>query len=161
MSTADLYLIKPAELSPALLEIPQPASELYVRGALPDANVTFLTVVGSRKFSTYSKEACQKLIQGLASYPIVIVSGLALGIDTIAHQTALASGLTTLAFPGSGLDEKVLYPRSNIRLAREIIEKGGALVSEFAPDFHATPYSFPQRNRLMAGLARATLIIEA
>lgn len=161
MITPHIQIIKPEKISPALLEIPQPPLELYFQGKLPDPRSTFLTVVGSRKFSTYGKEVCQKLIQGLAGYPIVIVSGLALGIDTIAHETALESGLTTLAFPGSGLDEKVLYPRSNIRLAQEIIEKGGALVSEFEPDFRATPYSFPQRNRLMAGLSQATLIIEA
>jgi DNA processing protein len=104
---------------------------------------------------------CQKLIEGLKGYPIVIVSGLALGIDTLAHETALSVGLTTIAFPGSGIDRKVLYPASNRRLADKIIESGGALISEFAPNFKATIWSFPQRNRIMAGISKAVLIIEA
>jgi DNA processing protein len=97
----------------------------------------------------------------LKGYPIVIVSGLALGIDSIAHKTALSVGLKTVAFPGSGLSDKVIYPRTNIFLAKEIIENDGCLISEFEPDFISTLYSFPQRNRLMAGISKAVLIIEA
>lgn len=97
----------------------------------------------------------------MKGYPIVIVSGLALGIDTIAHKAALETGLITISFPGSGLRDSVLYPRSNIKLAKDIIENGGCLISEFEPDFISTVYSFPQRNRLMAGMSRAVLIIEA
>ena len=146
----------------SLSEIPQPPKNLYLVGAWPeDTGHVYLTVVGARKYSTYGKEVCEHLISELAGYPIIIVSGLAIGIDTIAHESALASGLKTLAFPGSGLDPKVLYPRNNQRLAQKIIDAGGGLISEFDPLFRATPYSFPQRNRLMAGLAQATLIIEA
>src|SRR3989344_5297892 len=132
---------------PQLLEIPQPPKELFI--------------VGSRKYTTYGKEACEKLIEGLRGYPIVIVSGLALGIDSIAHKKALDVGLTTIAFPGSGLDPKVLYPATNAHLAERIVEAGGAVISEFEPDFRATPWSFPQRNRLMAGISDAVLVIEA
>lgn len=117
--------------------------------------------MGSRKYTSYGKDICEKLIKGLKGYPIVIVSGLALGIDTIAHKTALEVGLVTISFPGSGLNDNVLYPRTNIKLAEEIIEKGGCLISEFEPDFISTVYSFPQRNRLMAGMSKAVLIIEA
>jgi DNA processing protein len=89
------------------------------------------------------------------------VSGLALGIDSIAHQAALNTGLKTIALPGSGLHPKVMYPRTNLRLAEEIIKNGGALLSEFEEKFKATTWSFPQRNRLMAGMSDAVLIVEA
>lgn len=147
---------------PALLrEIPDPPKHLYVRGALPDAGTTTLCVVGSRKHTAYGKDACERIIHGLAGRGITIVSGLALGIDTIAHRAALAVGLPTVAFPGSGLADDALYPSTNRELARRIVREGGALVSEFEPDFRATPYAFPQRNRLMAGFSHAVLIVEA
>ena len=128
---------------------------------MPKGDAKFLCVVGSRKYTDYGKEACQKLIAGLRGHNIVIVSGLALGIDGIAHRAALDAGLTTIAIPGSGLNPSVLYPSSNRQLAEKIIESGGALISEFEPMFKATTYSFPQRNRIMAGISHATLIIEA
>lgn len=157
----NIFKLKIKDFPKGLLEIPQPPKTLYVRGVLPSPNMIYLTVVGSRKYTSYGKDMCRRLITGLKGYPIVIVSGLAIGIDTIAHITALDEGLITISFPGSGLDSDVLYPRSNIRLAEEIIEKGGCLISEFEPKFIATIYSFPQRNRLMAGMSQATLIIEA
>jgi len=151
----------PGTVLAPLLEIPEPPVALYIEGELPSPDKILLTVVGSRRLSSYGREVCTELIRGLVGQPIVIVSGLALGIDTVAHQSALATGLVTLAFPGSGLDRSVLYPASNRQLAEKIIQSGGALISEYEPDFRATPYSFPRRNRLMAGLAKATLIIEA
>jgi DNA processing protein len=147
---------------PKLTEIPKPPKELYHEGELPDFNKNkLLTVVGSRKFSSYGKDVCQSLISGLSGYPIVIVSGLALGIDTIAHQSAVKANLKTIAVPGSGLDHSVLYPRSNYRLAREIIHAGGALLSEYSPKTQARPYTFPERNRIMVGMSDAVLLIEA
>lgn len=92
---------------------------------------------------------------------MVIVSGLAYGIDAEAHRAALDSGLVTVGVPGSGLNWDVLYPRANLNLAREILTAGGALLSEFKSDMKATDYTFPQRNRIMAGLSNATLMIEA
>ncbi|HRY62250.1 MAG TPA: DNA-processing protein DprA [Candidatus Paceibacterota bacterium] len=150
------------EFPKALLEIPQPPKQLYVEGELPDENeYIYLTVVGSRKFSNYGKDACEKLISELAGYNIVIVSGLAHGIDAIAHKAAMKAGLKTVGVPGSGLDRKVLYPSLNRKIADEIVSKGGALLSEFDPMQRATRYTFPQRNRIMAGLAKAILVIEA
>ncbi len=157
----DIYILKPEQLSKDLLEIPQPPKKLYIRGKVPKSNMVYLAVVGSRKYTSYGKDICEKLIKGLKGYPVVIVSGLAIGIDTIAHKTAIANNLTTISFPGSGLDNNVLHPRSNIKLAQEIINNGGCLISEFEPNFRATLYSFPQRNRLMAGISKAVLIIEA
>ena len=146
---------------PQLLEIPQPPKKLFLLGKLPNPETKFLTIVGSRKFSNYGKEACENIVAGLRGYNISIVSGLALGTDTIAHNAALEAGLHTIAVPGSGLDPKVIYPATNFHLARKIVESGGALISEFEPDFRATKWSFPQRNRIMAGLADAVLIIES
>jgi len=157
----DIYKLKFEQFPKPLLEIPQPPKTLYIRGKLPDPKMIYLAVVGSRKYTSYGKDICEKLIRGLKGYPIVIVSGLAMGIDSIAHRTALEVGLTTISFPGSGLDNNVLYPRMNIRLAQEIVDHGGCLISEQIPSFISTLYSFPQRNRLMAGISKAVLIIEA
>lgn len=144
-----------------LLEIPGVPKKLWVRGAMPPEGHKLLTVVGSRAITRYGQEVCEKLVSGLAGYPISIVSGLALGVDTCAHKAALAAGLHTLALPGSGIGDDVLYPRSNRTFAKEIIEKGGGLLSEYAPDEPSRVYYFPQRNRLMVGLADAVLLIEA
>ena len=148
------------KMPPALLQIPEPPKELYVVGEIPTEG-TFLCIIGSRKYTNYAKEACEKIIAGLAGYPIVIVSGLALGMDGIAHRAALKTGLPTIAVPGSGLGPKALYPVTNRNIAEEIIESGGALISEFADDFRPRLESFPQRNRIMAGMSHATLIVEA
>ncbi|MBI4068482.1 DNA-protecting protein DprA [Candidatus Kaiserbacteria bacterium] len=144
-----------------LTEISDPPKELYARGELPSEECEWLAVVGSRKYTPYGKSACEHLIAGLRGQPVVIVSGLALGIDAIAHKAALDAGLPTVAVPGSGLDWDVLYPRSNQSLARAILNAGGALLSEFEPSMKANDYTFPQRNRIMAGLCHATLLIEA
>ncbi len=150
------------DFPPLLRETPACPKKLFYRGSLPDWNAyTFLAVVGSRKYSNYGKEVCEHLIAGLSGYPIVIVSGLALGIDAVAHKAALSHKLKTIAVPGSGLNPRVLYPASHQQLAEKIIEADGALISEFEPDFKATPWSFPQRNRIMAGMSHAILVIEA
>ncbi len=153
--------LKTEQFPKQLFEIPQPPRVLYMRGKLPPADYIYLAVVGSRKYTSYGKEMCERLIRGLAGYPIVIVSGLALGIDSIAHRAALDTGLITMSFQGSGLDDSVLYPQNNIALAKHIVDSGGCLISEKESDFKATPYSFPERNRLMAGMSKAVLIIEA
>lgn len=151
------------DVFPKLLqEINDPPEKLFVQGTLPNDDTNkFLCVVGSRAYTPYGKEACEKLIAGLRGYPVVIVSGLALGIDSIAHRAALAAGLTTIALPGSGLHPSVLYPAAHRTLAEKILESGGALLSEFEETFRATKWSFPQRNRLMAGLSHAVLVVEA
>lgn len=149
-----------AEFSPILSEIPNPPEHLYIRGEVPSAR-KWLAVVGSRNYTNYGKQAVEHLISGLRGFPVSIVSGLALGIDALAHEAALRAGLHTIAVPGSGIADSVIYPRRNRNLARRILESGGALVSEFEPDFDATQWSFPKRNRIMAGLSHAVLLIEA
>lgn len=154
--------LSPSDFPSLLKEINDPPEILYLEGEYPKENeYKFLAVVGSRKYSRYGQEACQELIAGLAGYPIAIVSGLALGIDAIAHQSALKNNLITVAIPGSGLDRKVLHPFSNHRLADEIVERGGCLISELEPECPAGIHTFPRRNRIMAGLSHAVLIIEA
>lgn len=144
-----------------LLYVSDPPGRLYVAGTLPPEDAVLLTVVGSRKYSSYGKEVCETLVRGLRGYDVAVVSGLALGIDSIAHRAALDAGLRTIAVPGSGLSGEALYPREHASLAAEIVKKGGALLSEFEPQFKATSWSFPKRNRIMAGLSRAVLLIEA
>lgn len=145
----------------ALLEIPQPPKNLWIIGELPPENKIYLCIVGSRKFTSYGREACEKIIAGLKNYPIVIVSGLALGIDALVHKKALSVGLKTLVFPGSGLSKEAMYPKTNVRLAEEIVSHGGCLISEFEPSFKARLWGFAKRNRLMAGISKAVLIVEA
>lgn len=132
-----------------------------MRGALPPRGTKCLAVVGSRNYTDYATRTIDYLIGGLASCPISIVSGLAIGVDTLAHKKALEVGLHTLSVPGSGIADSALHPRQNRGLAQRILESGGGLLSEFEPDFRAATWSFPQRNRIMAGLADAVLLIEA
>lgn len=135
--------------------------QIRVRGTLPNTTTyKWLAVVGARHHSLYGKLVCEQLIAGLAGYPIIIVSGLAHGIDTIAHITALNHGITCVAFPGSGLDQSVLYPRRNFYLAEKILRSGGCLLSEYDDYQKTAHWIFPMRNRLIAGCAQATLIIE-
>lgn len=144
-----------------LREIPQPPKQLNYRGVLPDPTMKLLSVVGSRKYTDYGRQAVEYLISGLRGHNIGIVSGLALGIDSLAHQAALDADLYTLAIPGGGLGDGSIYPRSHLPLAHKILEAGGGFLSEYDPDFKATTWSFPERNRLVAGISHATLVIEA
>ena len=153
--------LEPAAWPPLLKEIPQPPTTLNYRGILPPPDLPLIAVVGSRKYTTYGKQVVEYLIDGLRGCQVGIVSGLALGIDGLAHEAALRAGLYTLSIPGSGIADSVLYPRTNRSLATRILEAGGGLLSEYEPTFKATKWSFIQRNRLMAGLCQATLIIEA
>ncbi len=159
-----VYKIKKMERKnwpPLLEEINQLPAKLFYVGQTPDWNRKLLCVVGARKNTTYGKELVETLIGGLKNQPITIVSGLALGIDGLAHRAAIENNLPTIAVPGSGLSLEVLHPQSHSRLAQEIVEKGGTLMNEFEPEFKATQWSFPQRNRIMAGMSHATLVIEA
>lgn len=145
-----------------LANMHRPPKKLFMRGSWPDLSAyKFLCVIGSRKSSPYGQEACKKLVNGLRGYPISIVSGLAIGMDSLAHEAALEADLHCIAFPGSGLDQSVIYPPSRSKLAQCIVERGGALLSEYPPHYQTASWMFPARNRLMAGLSHAILIIEA
>lgn len=156
-----LYEIDPTQFPGSLTEITDPPQRLFVRGTLPPQDHTFLAVVGSRQYTAYGEQVTQHLLAGLRGYPVTIVSGLAIGIDAIAHKAALTHGINTIAIPGSGLNDEVLYPRTNRDLAHRILNAGGTLISEFEPSFTVTRWCFTQRNRIVAGIVRAVLVIEA
>lgn len=141
-----------------LQEIPDPPPLLYVRGSL-DRLLFPLAVVGSRRASTYGLTATRKLCTDLCAKGLSIVSGLALGIDSAAHQGALEGGGATFAVLGNGL--KSVYPRENLKLAHAIIENGGALISEQPMRMGPEAFNFPKRNRIISGLCMGTVVTEA
>jgi DNA processing protein len=154
--------IDPFAPFPSFLELPQKPKSFYMRGTLENVkHKKIVAIVGARSCTSYGINACKALIEGLRGYNIVIASGLAMGIDAIAHKAALENGLTTIAFPGSGLDWKYLYPAMNKNLAKEILKNGGALLSEYEPETKGAIWTFPQRNRLVAGAADIVIVIEA
>jgi len=149
------------EFPELLTEIPDRPERLFVRGDLPPAHYKLLCVVGSRATSVYGRRTCASLIAALANYPIAIVSGLALGIDAEAHKAALDVGLPTVAVLPSSADDATIYPAMNRPLAKRILAQGGALISESEAPHTAHIHDFARRNRIMAGMSHATLIIEA
>ncbi len=147
-----------------LLQIHNYPARLYVEGNLELLNkedYKILCVIGSRKSTSYGRDAVEYLLRDIQKEKIIILSGLALGIDGIAHKEAIKNDLYTISIPGSGLDRHVIHPQTHSRLADQIIEKDGLLISERAPDFKATIWSFPSRNRIEAAIADAVLIIES
>jgi len=137
---------------------------LYYRGdvsLLSKTNYQALAVVGSRRHSAYAEKIVATIIPEIVNQEIIIISGLALGIDTHAHKAALIYHGKTIAVLGSGLDDKHIYPSINHSLMKEIIEKGGLILSEFPPFTPPLKGNFPQRNRIISGLSQATLVIEA
>lgn len=141
-----------------LRQIFDPPPVLYFRGELLPSDKQALAVVGTRRITSYGREVTQMLVRDLAEYKLTIVSGLARGVDALAHKTALDSGTRTIAVLGSGVD--VIYPLQNKQLAEEII-KNGALVSEYPPGTEPIPGHFPARNRIISGLSLGVLITEA
>ena len=142
-----------------LTTIHSPPKQLYCAGVLPKTRVPTVAIVGSRKPTPYGIEVTQKLAADLARNGVVIVSGLATGIDSIAHKAALEVGGVTIAIVANGLHK--IYPASNLGLAREIIAKGGAIISEYEEGFEPRGYHFLARNRLVSGIADAVIVTEA
>lgn len=132
---------------------------LYFVGNLPDQYTPSVAIVGTRKPSSYGQEVAYKLAYDLASRGVVVISGLALGIDAIAHRGALDAGGTTIAVMAGGLDS--IHPKTNHTLAARIVKSGGALISEYAPGEPTYPANFIARNRIVAAVADGLLVIEA
>lgn len=132
---------------------------LYVIGKLPTSRRPTVAIVGTRKPTAYGREVAHQLAFDLAQKGIIIMSGLALGIDSIAHRGALEADGTTLAVLGNGLGS--IYPATNRDLAKTILEKGGALISEYEPEVLARDFQFLERNRIVSGLSDAIIIVEA
>lgn len=143
----------------SLLQLFDPPVVLLGWGQPLVTHARHLAVVGSRRMTSYGRRITNELIAGLASSDVVIVSGLALGIDGEAHRAALANGLVTWAVLGSGFGH--LYPPQHKELALSIVENGGTLLSEYWPDTKPEPHHFPARNRIIAALADAVLVVEA
>lgn len=147
---------------PALLkEIYDPPFLLFTKGNLPKPNEFCLAVVGSRKISKYGEMATEKIVSDLTKNGLTIVSGLAYGVDTVAHFAAVKGGGKTIAVLGTGVDKKSIYPKSNLKLSQDIIDKGGAIISEFPIEAPPLSHHFPQRNRIISGLSLGSLIVEA
>lgn len=159
--TKPLHLFS-AQYPKLLSHITDPPLILYCRGNLKllEQEAT-LAIVGSRRATSYGELAVEKIISGLISQPITVISGLAYGIDAIAHRTALEHNLPTIAVLGSSLDNNCIYPRENVQLAEDILNHNGLLVSEYPPQTLARQHQFIARNRIIAGLSQITVIAEA
>ena len=144
---------------PALLAaIPDPPPVLWLRGCVDALQTPSVAIVGSRAGSTYAREVAHELGSTLAARGVTVVSGLARGVDAAAHQGALAVGGCTVAVLGSSVD--IVYPPEHTGLAAEVVARG-ALLSEFPPGTSPRPSHFPMRNRLISGLSRAVVVVEA
>ncbi len=142
-----------------LLETHSPPLVLFVRGSIDALNTRCCAVVGTRKPTPYGIAATHRIVEPLAQRGVTIVSGLAYGIDAEAHCAALNAKGATIAVLGNAINE--VYPRSHTSLANNILDQGGAVISEYPPDTEVQKHFFPQRNRVIAGLSVAALIVEA
>lgn len=142
-----------------LTSVETPPKQIYYIGTLPAKRQPTVAIVGTRKPTTYGKEVATKLAYKLAQHGVIIVSGLALGIDAIAHRACLDAGGTTLAVLGNGLHK--IYPHTNRALGERIVNQGGAILSEFEEGIEPLPFNFLKRNRIVSGLADVVVIIEA
>lgn len=142
-----------------LKEIYDPPIVLYYKGNLGCLKEKTIAVVGTRKMTGYGKIVCEQFVKALVNFNLTIVSGLARGIDSQAHKTAVVQGGQTAAVLGGGLNE--IYPTENIGLAQNIIDGYGVLISEYPPDYPSFPGNFPARNRIISGLSLAILVVEA
>jgi len=134
---------------------------LYYRGILPAAEEITIAMVGTRRPTSYGQQAALQLAGDLTDAGVTVVSGMAPGIDTFAHQTVVEKGKRTIAVLGTGLDEKSIYPQQNLALSRRIVETGGCLISELPPESHGSKFTFPKRNRIISALSLGTVVIEA
>lgn len=149
---------KDGSYPPRLKEIYDFPPVLYVRGEILPQDEWAIAVVGTRKATVYGRQSTEEIVSDLAHHKITIISGLAKGIDTIAHKSALEAGGRTIAVFASGLD--IVYPAENAKLAQEIIEKG-ALVSDYPLGIPPKAENFPRRNRIMSGMSLGVLVVEA
>ena len=142
-----------------LASIAKVPNTLYYCGELPSTPVKSVAIVGSRKPTPYGKSVTEKIVHTLAEYNVTIISGLALGIDSIAHKAALKFNTPTIAVMARGLNG--IYPASHFSLSREIVKAGGALISTYPADMPAQPYHFLERNRIISGLSSIVIVTEA
>src|SRR3989344_7367046 len=145
---------------PSLLsEIQSAPSQIFVRGLLPDSALPTVAIVGTRKATKDGRELARKTAMELAEAGVVVISGLAMGIDTEAHKGALKVKGITIAVLGNGIGS--IYPAQNERLAKEILETSGTIISEYGSDEPSYKYRFIERNRIISGLSLGVVVIEA
>jgi DNA processing protein len=142
-----------------LRHIPDPPLCLYVRGTLPEFDARTVAVVGSRRMSRYGRAMAAQLSEGAVYAGWKVISGLAYGVDAVAHQSTINAGGITVAVLGGGLAK--VHPQDHIPLARAIIDHGGAVITEFPMTFPVSRQSFPRRNRIVSGLSRGVIVVEA
>lgn len=142
-----------------LISVEHPPTKIHLLGTLPEKRIPTVAIVGTRKPTSYGKEVTHQLAYDLASRGIVIVSGLALGVDGLAHNAALEAGGVTIAILGNGLPN--IYPATHRQLGENILKQSGAILSEYEPDTPARGFQFLERNRLVSGLSDAIIITEA
>ncbi len=152
--------IKDSNYPKLLKKIKDPPKILYYSGELK-ADENCFAIVGTRRYSSYGKQVALEMAGDLSEVGLTIVSGLAPGIDTFSHQAVVERKKRTIAVLGTGLDKKSIYPKSNLDLAKEIIENKGCLISEYPSETRGTKFTFPQRNRIISGLSQGVLVIEA
>ena len=145
---------------PLLRHIFDPPPVLYAQGNLEILTRDCFAVVGTRLHTDYGKRSAQDLTRSLARAGFVIVSGLAAGVDSLAHLAALEESVPTIAVLGGGLAEHRIYPPQNKKLAQRIVESGGVLLSEHEPDTRAQLFTFPKRNRIISGMSKGVLVVE-
>jgi DNA processing protein len=143
-----------------LKKIKDPPKILYYLGEIKPKENCF-AIVGTRRFSPYGKQVALEIAGDLAEAGLTIVSGLAPGIDTFCHRAAIEKKKRTIAVLGTGLDEKSIYPKSNLKLVKKILEFGGCLISEYPPGTSGAKFTFPKRNRIISGLSLGVLVVEA
>ncbi|MCK4355025.1 DNA-processing protein DprA [Candidatus Parcubacteria bacterium] len=153
--------IEDEEYPKQLKEIKNPPKLLYYIGNLSAAEKPCFGIVGTRRCSVYGKQIAMNFASNLSDAGLVIVSGLTPGIDTFSHQAIVEKQKQTIAVLGTGLDEKTIYPQSNLGLSRKIIENNGCLISEYPNGTHGARFTFPNRNRIISGLSMGILIVEA
>ena len=155
-----IITIKDKNYPRLLKEIHNPPALLYFKGKFPIKDELTLGVVGTRKITSYGRQITPELVGELVRQQITIVSGLALGIDSLAHQSTLDNNGRTIAVLGSGLDKFNIYPYTNRQLAQKIQERG-AIISEYPLGTPPLKQNFPARNRIISGLSKGVLVIEA
>lgn len=156
-----LLTIQDDDYPPLLKKISNPPFLIYYKGKIDFHKNHTLAIVGTRRLSPYGRQAAYEISKNLSESGITTISGMALGIDTIAHQTTLELGGKTIAVLGSGMDSKNMYPQSNFSLAQKIIDSEGAVMTEFPVGTPGLAYNFPLRNRIVSGLSSGVLVIES
>ena len=142
-----------------LKKIKRPPKELYIEGDLGNLNTNCIGIVGSRNCTEYGEKWCKIFVEELVKYGLTVVSGMALGIDSVSHNAAIDMGGKTIAVLPSGLNS--IYPEENMYLYKKILKSGGTVITEYDPNVEAGYKNFLKRNRIVSGLSMGILVVEA